>query len=210
MLRDIRSNYQKAELNDDSINPDPFKQLNAWLKEAIEEGDPEPSAMVLSTIDSKGDPDSRIVLLKELNSEGLVFYTNYNSRKGRQINVNPKVALNFFWPKSERQVRIKGTVHKVPEENSVEYFKTRPVDSKLGAWASPQSRIIESREILDENFSLYQQYFQDQEISKPPYWGGYLVRPTNFEFWQGRLNRLHDRFEFNLSGGEWVIHRLAP
>ena len=210
MLRDIRRNYSKSELGEDSIHSDPFKQLNEWMKAAMEEGDPEPTAMVLSTVDLMGNPDSRVVLLKEINSEGLVFFTNFNSRKGRQIAVNDNVCLTFYWHKTERQVRIKGKAQKIAEEYSVEYFKSRPVDSQLGAWASPQSRIIESREILEENYTLYQQYFQDQEILKPPHWGGFVVRPSTFEFWQGRMNRMHDRFEFYLSGNVWVNHRLAP
>lgn len=210
MLRDLNTNYQKSELSDDGINPDPFRQLNEWLKDAIDEGNPEPNAMVLSTVDLKGNPDSRVVLLKEINSEGLVFYTNYNSRKGRQISSNQNVCVTFHWTKTERQVRIKGVAERIPEECSEEYFKTRPTESKLGAWASPQSRIIKSRAVLDENYSLYKQYFQDHEIIKPPHWGGFLIRPVNFEFWQGRSNRLHDRLEFFLSGQEWIIHRLAP
>ncbi|MBV5348553.1 pyridoxamine 5'-phosphate oxidase [bacterium] len=210
MLRDLRTNYQKSELSEDSISPDPFKQLEDWLKSAIEEGNPESTAMVLSTVDSKGHPESRVVLLKEVNSEGLVFFTNYNSKKGRQITANPNVAVNFFWSKTERQVRIKGVAKRIPEESSVNYFKSRPFDSQLGAWASPQSQIIENRQILEANFSLYQKYFQDQEIIKPPHWGGFLIRPEYFEFWQGRSNRLHDRFEFCLSGNVWIINRLAP
>jgi pyridoxamine 5'-phosphate oxidase len=210
MLRDLRNNYQKFELTEDSISSDPFRQLNDWLKAAIEGENPEPTAMMLSTVDQKGFPDSRVVLLKEINSEGLVFFTNYNSKKGRQIAAQQQVAATFFWPEMERQVRVKGKAEKIPEAYSVEYFKSRPIDSQLGAWASPQSRIIASRQVLEENFSLYQQYFQSQEIVKPPHWGGFLIRPYNFEFWQGRLNRMHDRFEFCLSGNEWVIHRLAP
>lgn len=210
MLRDLRNNYQKFELTEDSISSDPFRQLNDWLKAAIEGENSEPTAMMLSTVDQKGSPDSRVVLLKEINSEGLVFFTNYNSKKGRQIAAQQQVAATFFWPEMERQVRVKGKAEKIPEAYSVEYFKSRPIDSQLGAWASPQSRIIASRQVLEENFSLYQQYFQSQEIVKPPHWGGFLIRPYNFEFWQGRLNRMHDRFEFCLSGNEWVIHRLAP
>lgn len=210
MLRDKRNNYQKYELLEDSVSKNPFEQLNQWMNEAIQEGEPEPTAMVLSTVDSLGNPDSRVVLLKEINSEGLLFFTNYNSKKGRQISANNRVALNFFWPSTERQVRVKGTAEMIPEDISTEYFKSRPIDSQLGAWASPQSRIIESRDVLNENFARYQQYFEDHEITKPEHWGGFLVRPVNFEFWQGRQNRLHDRFEFNLSDQEWIIHRLAP
>jgi len=210
MLRDLRTNYQKAELTEESILFDPFKQLNLWLEEAISENESEPTAMVLSTIDLKGNPDSRVVLLKELNSEGLIFFSNYNSKKGQQIASNPNVAVSFLWAKSERQVRVKGTVSKISEEISEEYFKSRPIDSQLGAWASPQSQVIETRRILDENFSHYQRYFQEHEIKKPPHWGGYLICPEYFEFWQGRPNRLHDRLEYILDENEWIIHRLAP
>jgi len=210
MLRDLRQNYQKSELTDDAISADPFKQFFQWLKDAVQEGEAEPNAMILATVDQKENPDSRIVLLKEINANGLVFFTNYNSRKGRQITVNPNVSVTFFWAKTERQVRIKGKTEKIPEELSEEYFQSRPLDSKLGAWASPQSRIIESRKTLEENYALYEQYFENHEIQKPPHWGGFLIRPINFEFWQGRPGRLHDRFEYNLSGDNWIIHRLAP
>lgn len=210
MLRDLRTDYQKSELTEESINSDPFRQLGDWLESAIEEENPEPTAMVLSTVDAKGYPDSRVVLLKEVNSDGLVFFTNYNSKKGRQITENPNVALNFFWSETERQVRIKGVAEKIPEEYSADYFKSRPTDSQLGAWASPQSQIIENRQVLEENVTLYQQYFQERQITKPPHWGGFLIRPEYFEFWQGRSNRLHDRFEFCRSGNEWIINRLAP
>ncbi len=210
MLRDIRTNYQKSELDESSINKNPFKQLEDWLNSAIAEANPEPTAMVLSTIDQGGFPESRVVLLKELNSDGLIFYTNYNSKKGQQIEENPKVSVNFLWAKSERQVRIKGTASKISEENSEAYFLSRPIDSQLGAWASPQSQVISNRRILNENFSHYQRYFQEHEIKKPPHWGGYLIRPEYFEFWQGRSNRLHDRIEFQKSGYEWIIQRLAP
>ncbi|MFA5329915.1 MAG: pyridoxamine 5'-phosphate oxidase [Prolixibacteraceae bacterium] len=210
MLRDIRTNYQKFELDENSIHKNPYKQMEDWLNSAIAEANPEPTAMVLSTVDPGGFPESRVVLLKELNSEGLVFFTNYSSKKGNQIAANPKVSVNFFWSKSERQVRIKGTVSKISEESSEEYFKSRPIESQLGAWASPQSKTIANRQILDENFSHYQRYFQEHEMKKPPHWGGYLIRPEYFEFWQGRSNRLHDRIEYILQENDWIIHRLAP
>lgn len=210
MLRNLRQNYQKSELAENDISPDPFNQFFDWLKLAVQEGESEPNAMVLSTVDQRGFPDARIVLLKELTSEGLVFFTNYNSRKGRQLNVNPNVAVTFFWTRSERQVRVKGKASKIPDEISLEYFQSRPLESKLGAWASPQSRIIDSRKSLEENYALYEQYFENQEIEKPPHWGGYVIKPAAFEFWQGRPGRLHDRFEYNLSGNDWIIHRLAP
>ncbi len=210
MLRDIRTNYEKFELSESGINPNPFEQLRLWLEEAISENEREPSAMVLSTIDASGFPESRVVLLKELKHDGLVFYTNYESKKGNQIAQNGHVAVVLFWPQLERQVRIKGIAEKISETESTDYFKSRPIDSQLGAWASPQSQIIESREVLDQNYQLYQEYFKSREIEKPPHWGGFLIRPEYFEFWQGRSNRLHDRFEFSLSDNQWIINRLAP
>lgn len=210
MLRDIRTNYEKFELSESGINPNPFLQLRLWLDEAISGNEREPSAMVLSTIDNSGFPESRVVLLKELKDEGLVFYTNYQSKKGSQISKNQKVAVALFWPKHERQVRIKGKAEKISETESTDYFKSRPIDSQLGAWASPQSQVIENREVLDQNYRLYQEYYKNREIEKPPHWGGFLIRPEYFEFWQGRSNRLHDRFEFCLSDDQWIIHRLAP
>lgn len=210
MLRDIRTNYQKDELDESSVSPDPFEQFSKWLNEAVKSNIPEPTAMVLSTIDQTGNPESRVVLLKELSSKGLIFFTNYNSRKGQQISGNPHVSVVFFWPENERQVRIKGTAEKIPEKESENYFFSRPLDSQLGAWASPQSQVIESRKILDDNYTQYQKYFQNHEIKKPPHWGGFLIRPVYFEFWQGRPNRLHDRLEYILSGDDWIIRRLAP
>lgn len=210
MLRDIRTNYQKYELNENSVNRNPFDQLLLWLKDAVKGKVQEPTAMVLSTIDQDGNPESRVVLLKELKAEGLVFYTNFESKKGKQINRNRNVSIVFFWPELERQIRIKGTAEKISEDESNSYFLSRPIDSQLGAWASPQSQIIENRSILDERFVHYEKYFRDNEIKKPPHWGGFLIRPEYFEFWQGRSNRLHDRIEFVRTGILWNIHRLAP
>jgi len=210
MLRDIRTNYQKFELTEHSVNKDPFQQLIEWLNDAIAEQKPDANAMVLSTIDSEGNPDSRVVLLKELTAEGLVFFTNYTSRKGLQISSDNHVSALFFWPGLERQVRIKGKAEKIDAEDSELYFKSRPLESQLGAWASPQSEVIESRQVLNDNYKHYQQFFETHEIKKPPYWGGFLIRPYNFEFWQGGTNRLHDRIEFSLSDHAWQIHRLAP
>lgn len=210
MLRDIRTNYQKFELVENSVNKDPFQQLNLWLNDALASQTPDPTAMILSTIDPDGNPESRVVLLKELTSEGLIFFTNYSSKKGQQISENQHVSVVFFWAETERQVRIKGKAEKIPEAESEAYFQSRPLESQLGAWASPQSRIIENRQVLDENYLHYQAYFQHNEIKKPPHWGGFLIRPEYFEFWQGRSNRLHDRIEFCQSGQQWKIHRLAP
>jgi len=210
MLRDIRTNYQKFELTEQSVNQDPFQQFILWMNDAIASLQPDLNAMILSTIDLSGNPDSRVVLLKELTSEGLIFFTNYNSKKGQQIAANQHVSIVFIWVGLERQVRIKGNAEKISEADSDLYFKSRPLESQLGAWASPQSQVIESRQVLNENYKHYQQLFEGQEITKPPNWGGYLIRPQYFEFWQGRSSRLHDRIEFCLTDQSWVIHRLAP
>jgi pyridoxamine 5'-phosphate oxidase len=210
MLRDIRTNYQKSELTEQSVNKDPIQQLIGWLNDAIAEKEPDPNAMVLSTIDGDGNPDSRVVLLKELTGEGLVFFTNYKSRKGQQIASSGHVSVVLFWPGLERQVRIKGIAEKIKEEDSKLYFKSRPLESQLGAWASPQSEVIENRKILTDKYEYYEQYFESHVITKPPFWGGFLIRPEYFEFWQGRTNRLHDRIEYSLSDQVWVTHRLAP
>ncbi|MDO9040070.1 MAG: pyridoxamine 5'-phosphate oxidase [Bacteroidota bacterium] len=210
MLRDIRTNYQKFELTEESVNTNPLHQLGLWLKDAISGQKADPTAMVLSTVDLEGNPDSRVVLLKELTPEGLVFFTNYNSKKGQQITANQHVSVVFFWPELERQVRITGKAEKISEEDSESYFLSRPLESQLGAWASPQSEIIENRNVLDENYTHFRQYFETHEIEKPPHWGGFLIRPEYFEFWQGRSNRLHDRVEFCQKGQNWIIHRLAP
>lgn len=210
MLRDIRNDYQKFELSEEKIDKNPLEQLRLWLSEAISGNETEPTAMVVSTVDPEGNPESRIVLLKELTAEGLVFYTNYHSKKGQQIQANPRISVLLFWPGHERQVRIKGKAEMVPEKDSDDYFFSRPLDSQLGAWASPQSQVIESRKILDENFGHYKRHFQEHKMKKPPHWGGYLIRPDYFEFWQGRSNRLHDRLEFQRTGNDWIIRRLAP
>ena len=210
MLRDIRTNYQKFELTEQTVDKDPIRQLNLWLKDAIAGQKPDPTAMVVSTLDEEGNPESRVVLLKELTPEGLIFFTNYHSKKGQQIIANQRVSVVFFWPELERQVRIKGKAEKISEVDSESYFLSRPLESQLGAWSSPQSEIIESRNVLDDNYTHFRQYFETHEIKKPPHWGGFLIRPEYFEFWQGRSNRLHDRIEFCNDGQSWKIQRLAP
>jgi len=210
MLRDIRTNYQKFELTEQSVNQDPFQQLILWMNDAISSQQPDPNAMILSTIDSLGNPDSRVVLLKELTSEGLIFFTSYDSKKGQQIAANQHVSVVFLWVGLERQVRIKGKAEKIDEKDSELYFKSRPIESQLGAWASPQSQIIESRQVINDNYKNYQQLFENKKITKPPHWGGYIILPQYFEFWQGRSSRLHDRIEFCLTDQSWVINRLAP
>ncbi len=210
MLRDIRTDYQKFELNESELEKDPFKQLALWLKEAIGGKIPDPTAMVLSTIDQNGNPDSRVVLLKELTPVGLVFFTNYHSKKGKQIEEHRHVSAVFFWKETERQVRIKGIAERIAEKESEAYFLSRPLESQIAAWASPQSQVIENRQVLTNNYFRYQEYFKNKEQKKPPHWGGFLIRPEYFEFWQGRSNRLHDRIEFSLCENQWKIQRLAP
>ena len=210
MLHDIRTNYQKFELTGQTVNKDPIQQLTLWLNDAIADQILDSTSMVLSTIDQTGNPESRVVLLKELTPEGLIFFTNYNSKKGTQITANKNVSVVFFWPQLERQIRIRGKAKKISKEDSESYFRSRPLESQLGAWSSPQSEIIESRQILDDNYAHFQKYFTNHKIKKPPHWGGYLIRPEYFEFWQGRSNRLHDRIEFCREDQKWMIHRLAP
>lgn len=210
MLKDIRTDYQKFELTEQTISNDPFQQLTQWLLEAVETQEPDPTAMVLGTIDENGNPDARVVLLKEIASNGLIFFTNYQSKKGEQIALNNHVSVVFLWSVLERQVRVKGVVEKISEQESEEYFLSRPLESQLGAWASPQSQVIENRQVLTDNYIHYKKEFEIRKMIKPPHWGGFIIRPEYFEFWQGRSNRLHDRLEYCLSGQSWEIHRLAP
>jgi pyridoxamine 5'-phosphate oxidase len=210
MLRDIRSNYDRSSLSEDQVKRNPFDQFKLWLNEAIHEKVPEPTAMIVSTVDPEGWPDSRVVLLKEVWPDGFIFYTNYKSSKGKQIESNNHIAMNFFWPQLERQIRIIGETEKVPPQLSEEYFATRPVDSQLGAVASNQSSVISSRHELEDKYNELQKIYEGQAVPKPEHWGGYLVKPSRFEFWQGRLNRLHDRLRYEKSGNEWIIYRLSP
>lgn len=209
MLRDIRKQYLFSTLDENNVLPNPFDQFEAWLQDAIDSDQLEPTAMVLSTVDEHSQPHSRVVLLKELTLESFIFYTNYEGHKAQQMAWNNQVSLVFFWSTLERQVRVEGSVEKISEVLSTSYFKSRPVDSQLGAWASPQSQLIRSKDFLEQQFQYYQQKFGDK-IPKPPHWGGYAVKPTSIEFWQGRPNRLHDRLLFTKEVGEWKISRLAP
>ncbi len=209
MLRDIRKQYLFSTLDEKSVLKNPFEQFEKWLQEAIESEQLEPTAMVLSTVDDQLQPHSRVVLLKEFTHESFVFYTNYEGHKAQQIAQNNRVSLVFFWPALERQVRIEGKVEKISEVLSNSYFESRPLDSQLGAWTSPQSMVIHSADFLEKQFQYYQQKFGN-EVPKPPHWGGYAVKPHAIEFWQGRANRLHDRLLFIKESGDWTISRLAP
>lgn len=209
-LQKLREEYSKDTLNENTILKNPFQQFEKWLKEAINAHLHEPNTMNLATVDEKGQPHSRYVLLKEIFEDKFIFYTNYNSNKGQEINSNPKVALSFLWLELERQVRIEGIARKVSRKKSNEYFKIRPYKSRLGALASNQSQVIESREKLDAKYKNIEEEYEGRDIEMPQHWGGYEIEPIFFEFWQGRKNRLHDRIRFKKINENWVIDRLEP
>ncbi|MBP1676528.1 MAG: Pyridoxamine 5'-phosphate oxidase [Bacteroidetes bacterium] len=210
MLRDIRKQYDYSALNEDEAKKNPFDQFEIWLNTALNSEEQEPTAMILSTVNRLLQPHSRLVLLKDFNPDGFVFYTNYDGNKAKEMAGNNQVHLLFFWQSLERQVRISGDVEKVPDAVSDSYFQSRPLDSRIGAWVSEQSAEIPSAKYLDDRFTFFQKKFGDQ-VPRPPHWGGYLVRPVTFEFWQGRPNRLHDRLLYSKTkGGDWKITRLAP
>lgn len=201
----------KLDGEPDEINySTPFMKLQAWLSEAIHSGQQEPTAMSLSTVTSNGEPRSRIVLLKELNDRGLRFFTNYESDKGSEIEANPRVALLLFWPLLERQVRVEGVAFKVPEADSDAYFATRPRENRIGAWASPQSRTVASHHEIELRYKMLEREFENREIPRPPYWGGYEVTPSCFEFWEAKPGRLHHRQRYRLTSGAWVTETIAP
>jgi len=211
-LRDRRIQYETAGLNFDDLDESPVQQWHAWYVEAAEAELPEPNAMAISTIDAEGMPDSRIVLVRGLDDDGLTFFGNYNSAKGQQLDANPVASAVFPWIGLHRQVRVRGTVEMLPRHESDAYFASRPRDSQLGAWASPQSEVINGREILNERHAEFAEKFAGVEVLRPPHWGGWLLVPEVFEFWQGRPNRLHDRFRYRRDDvtQDWVIERLAP
>ncbi len=210
-LSNIRKEYAKQTLNEESVAASPIQQLEKWLNEAINADVQEPSAMTLSTCTAEGKPSARVVLLKELNKDGLVFFTNYESHKANDIAQNPYCAAVLFWPDLERQVRVEGQAEKVTTEQSDSYFETRPKRSKFGAWTSPQSRVIPNRQYLEQLMLDFEKRLEGKEIKRPSNWGGYIIKPTLVEFWQGRENRLHDRIQYRLTDTkEWVIERLAP
>jgi pyridoxamine 5'-phosphate oxidase len=211
-LADIRINYSLKELTRVAAAPNPLDQFKTWMQEAIAAKAEEPTALTLSTADAHGRPSARVVLLKGVDVNGFVFYTNYESRKGKQLLENPFAALTFFWPVLERQVRIEGRVERVSPETSDAYFHSRPRGSQIGAWSSPQSQPIPNRSTLEQLEREYAAAYENlAAIPRPAHWGGYIVRPERIEFWQGRPNRLHDRLLYELdSAGDWRINRLAP
>ena len=209
-IADIRIEYKKQSLLEADVTANPFEQFTKWWNEAMNSQIEEPNAMTLATATKNGLPSARIVLLKGFNNKGFVFYTNYQSHKGKEMLENPNAALVFFWKELERQVRIEGAVEKISTKDSDAYFASRPQGSRIGAWASPQSSVIAQREVIEENVIKYKQQFNSGEIPRPEHWGGYNVKPSLIEFWQGRPSRLHDRIQYSLKEGDWVIERLAP
>jgi pyridoxamine 5'-phosphate oxidase len=209
-IADIRKDYQLKSLSEHEVAENPFAQFSVWWNEAVQSEIVEVNAMALSTVTSGGKPSSRIVLLKGYDEQGFVFFTNYSSDKGQQISQNHFAALLFFWKELERQVRIEGVVSKVSDEESDAYFNSRPVGSRLGAWASPQSQKISDREVLNKELKKFTEQFDQEDIPRPTHWGGYRVKPTKIEFWQGRSNRLHDRILYEQVNDNWLVSRLAP
>ncbi|UOQ68493.1 pyridoxamine 5'-phosphate oxidase [Hymenobacter volaticus] len=211
-LADLRKTYAQRTLSEADVLPTAVPQFRVWLQEALQAQLDEPTAMTVSTVAANGQPSARVVLLKGLPDDAaFLFYTNYDSRKGHDLAERPLAALTFFWPGLERQVRVEGRVEKAPEALSTEYFQSRPRGSQIGAWASPQSQVISSREELEEREKSIAADFDGQELlPRPPHWGGYLLRPHRIEFWQGRPSRLHDRIVYELEGDTWRLSRLAP
>jgi pyridoxamine 5'-phosphate oxidase len=210
-MDELRKEYSKASLDISDVNKDPIGQFDKWFKEALAAGIPEPNAFTLSTISEGGRPSARIVLLKGLDQRQFVFYTNYQSQKGKELDSNPACALTFFWPELERQVRIEGIATRVQESTSEQYFQSRPRGSQIGAWASPQSSVIANREILEAREREMEKKYEGMSLlPKPKQWGGFSITPVEIEFWQGRASRLHDRVVYYLTDEKWIIHRLAP
>jgi pyridoxamine 5'-phosphate oxidase len=209
-LAELRREYALQDLSEDSVAADPFVQFANWFDEYLSSSPIEPNAVLLSTVGDEGSPSARVVLLKGFDPDGFVFFTNYESKKGRDLNSNPNVALHFFWPELERQVAIAGRAERTSREESETYFTSRPSESQLGAWASKQSEQLSSRKELEDRLEEVRGRFNDGEIPCPPFWGGFRVVPTRFEFWQGRPSRLHDRICYELDNGDWQIRRLYP
>ncbi len=208
-LQNIRKSYEMAELLEATASHDPFSQFDGWLNDAIANKIPEPNAMTLATVGSNLKPSTRIVLIKGFDARGIVWFTNYDSRKGHELAGNPFASLQFHWVEMERTVRVEGRVEKVSAQESDEYFHTRPLGSRIGAWASAQSQVIANREVLELETQRIEALYGDKP-PRPPHWGGYRLVPDEWQFWQGRRSRLHDRLRYTLDGAQWVRERLAP
>jgi pyridoxamine 5'-phosphate oxidase len=209
-LARVRKEYSRHALSETDVDLNPHVQFNRWLQEALSSRLPEPNAMALATATGEGKPSVRMVLLKGYDDRGFVFFTNYEGRKSSELLANPNAALLFYWSELERQVRIEGGVEKTSRQESEEYFNMRPLESRLGAWASRQSEVIPGRSDLEQKVSDLKERYANREVPVPPFWGGFRLQPQVFEFWQGRENRLHDRIRYSLQGGVWVIERLSP
>jgi pyridoxamine 5'-phosphate oxidase len=209
-IADLRKEYMRETLDESNVAQDAIEQFTKWWNEAVNSNIDEVNAMTLATATHDGIPSARIVLLKGYDERGFVFFTNYKSRKGRELEMNPHAALVFYWKELERQVRIQGSIEKISNEESDEYFNSRPMGSKIGAWASPQSNVLENRKQLEESVDQFAKQF-DKSVPRPLYWGGYRLSPSVIEFWQGRISRLHDRIRYTkYTNEEWMIERLAP
>lgn len=210
-ISDIRKDYKLRSLSETEVATEPFTQFQNWWDEAIKSEIDEVNAMTLATVTPDGKPSARIVLLKGFDTNGFVFFTNYQSRKGKELEENPHGALVFFWKELERQVRIEGGIEKINGSESDTYYHSRPAGSQIGAWSSPQSEVIENREVIENNYKALEEKFKEGVIPRPGFWGGYILRPSMIEFWQGRSSRLHDRIRYQLGGdNNWRIDRLAP
>lgn len=210
LLAEIRRDYSHSELSEDSVSADPFAQFDRWMNDALKADLAEPTAMTLSTVGADKRPSSRVVLLKGFDESGFVFFTNYESQKGRELDANPNAAIHFFWPELERQISIHGAVACTSREESEAYFRSRPFESRIGAAASKQSSTIESRDDLEKRVEELREKYSDGNVPLPIFWGGFRLNPDHFEFWQGRRNRLHDRICYDLNGDRWTISRLSP
>jgi len=206
----LRREYKLNKLSEETVHKSPFSQFEKWFKEVLQVGLIEPNAMILATADDKAKPSVRVVLLKGLNNNGLTFFTNYTSRKGHDITENSAASVLFFWAELERQVRVEGQIKKISRAESKKYFNTRPLDSRLAAWTSEQSKMIPGRDYLDTKFQIFKRQFKGKQIPVPPDWGGFRLVPEYFEFWQGRENRLHDRICYKKVSGKWKVFRLSP
>lgn len=210
-IADIRRDFSKKRLKPELLHDNPIVQFELWLKEALKAEVPEATALCLASVNADGQPSTRMLLLKDIIEEGFIFYTNYRSQKSKELEENPKCAINFYWPELERQVNIQGEVKKVDQDISDAYFRTRPYKSQVGAWASPQSEPIPSRNFIKVEFARYAARFMGREVPRPPHWGGYSLKPYVISFWQGRPNRLHDRVKYTLKeSGQWEKQRIAP